>query len=166
MRVEIIIWPFCEAVFVKRKSDKKRRWSELQGTSKWKSLHLIFIFLKWGRNDAYNLCKLYCKMENWHHPIASYIYICICIYIHVCTYIHIYLNIYMCMYVNICICVYVCVYVYICIYINTCVYANIYIYVHICCIWWTVFIWVAFWKQSYTMLLSGVLLLIYIFECK
>lgn len=32
-------------------------------TSKWNSLHLIFIFVSEGRkNEAHNLCKLYCNM--------------------------------------------------------------------------------------------------------
>lgn len=50
LRVENIIWPFCEIVFVKggvlgRKADG----TEVKlRTSKWNSLHLIFIFLNDG----------------------------------------------------------------------------------------------------------------------
>lgn len=50
LRVENIIWPFCETVFVKGGvSGRKADGAEVNlRTSKWNSLHLIFIFLNDG----------------------------------------------------------------------------------------------------------------------
>lgn len=73
LRVENIICPFCETVFVKtgvcfifilgggRKADGP---DVNLRTSKWNSLHLIFIFVNDGEINAYNLCKLYCKKKK------------------------------------------------------------------------------------------------------